>query len=64
MAGAWGAAIVCWVFMAAATLLFFQPTPGIDPAAARSELVLLVAETLATLGVGLWLMPRGSAARR
>jgi glutamate:GABA antiporter len=56
---AWGAAVICFVFIAGATLLFFVPSPSAEnPAAARQETVLLIAETLATLAVGILLLPR------
>jgi amino acid transporter len=62
---AWLAASFCWVFIAGACLLFFRPaSTGEDPARAVSESWLLVGETLATLAVGLLLMPKGAKARR
>jgi amino acid transporter len=54
--GAWGASVVCTVFIAGAAALFFQPAPGAENAAFES--VLLGIETVATLLVGLWVMPR------
>lgn len=59
MPGAWGAAIVCWVFIAGATLLFFMPSPTApNPAEALKETWLLVAETVVTLLIGLAFLPR------
>jgi amino acid transporter len=58
---AWTAAIVCWLFIALACALFFKPSPDIDPAQARREMWLLAAETLVTLAVGLFLMPKRRA---
>jgi glutamate:GABA antiporter len=58
-AGAWAAGAVCWLFVAVATVLFFKPaTPS---AAAIGESVLIGVELLATILVGLWLMPRRAA---
>jgi amino acid transporter len=61
MPGAWIAAVVCWVFIAFACALFFVPSAD-DPAQARRETWLLAGETLATLVIGLVLMPRGADA--
>jgi glutamate:GABA antiporter len=61
MAAAWIAAVVCWLFIAFACALFFVPSAA-DPAQARRETWLLGGETLATLVVGLLLMPRGADA--
>ena len=58
---AWGATLVCTAFIAGATLLFFEPSPSADPEAALHETGLLIAETLATLAVGLVLLPRKGA---
>jgi amino acid transporter len=55
---AWTAAIVCWIFIAIACALFFKPGPGVPADRALRETTLLAVETLLTLGVGLWLMPR------
>jgi glutamate:GABA antiporter len=55
---AWTAAIVCWLFIALACVLFFKPSAGVDAAQARRETWLLAGETLATLAVGLVLMPK------
>ena len=52
------AATVCWLIIAAACVLFFKPSPDVDPGQARRETWLLAGETMATLLVGLWLMPR------
>ena len=57
-AGAWLAAIVCWLFIAFACVLFFVPSQGVDPAQAARETWLLAGETLATLVVGLLFLPR------
>ena len=60
---AWPAAAFCWVFIAGATLLFFKPAPTAEnPAGAVRESWLLVGETLATLAVGLLLMPKRARA--
>jgi len=60
---AWPAATFCWLFIAGSTLLFFKPAPTADDAAgAVRESWLLVGETLATLIVGLLLMPKGAKA--
>jgi amino acid transporter len=56
---AWLATLVCWLFVAGASLLFFKPAPG--AADGLFESVLLGAETAITLVVGWWLMPRGYA---
>ena len=54
----WASAAFCWVFIAGATLLFFKPAPTAEnPAGAIRESWLLVAETIATLAIGLLLMP-------
>jgi len=56
---AWAAAIICTAFVAGAILLFFRPAPTAeDPAAAIRETWVLLAETLATLAVGLAFLPR------
>jgi amino acid transporter len=61
---AWPAATFCWLFIAGACLLFFKPAPTAEnPAGAVRESWLLAGETLATLAVGLLLMPRGIKAR-
>jgi amino acid transporter len=53
------AAAFCWVFIAGACLLFFRPAAsGDDPAGAVRESWLLVGETLATLAIGMLLMPK------
>lgn len=54
------AAALCFVFIAGACVLFFRPSPDTDPARAMRETWLLVGECVATLVVGLWLMPRAS----
>jgi glutamate:GABA antiporter len=54
--GAWGATLVCTLFIAGVCALFFKPEPGAQNGAAQS--LLLGVETLATLLVGLWVMPR------
>jgi len=56
------AAAVCWVCIAGASLLFFQPAPN-SPNALR-DTVLLGGETLVTLVVGLLLLPRRPATAR
>jgi amino acid transporter len=58
MPGAWAASIVCTVFIAGACALFFKPEPGAQNGVFQSW--LLGAETLITLGVGLWVMPKPS----
>jgi hypothetical protein len=56
---AWAAAIICTGFVAGAILLFFRPAPTAeDAAAAIRETWVLLAETLATLAVGLAFLPR------
>ncbi len=55
------AAAVCWVFVAGACVLFFKPAPGGDPAQAVRESWLLGLETLATVVVGIALLPRRRA---
>jgi amino acid transporter len=56
---AWAGAAFCWVFIAGATLLFFKPAPTAEnPAGAVRESWLLVGETIATLAVGLLLLPK------
>jgi amino acid transporter len=55
--GAWCATVVCWVFIAGACILFFvQQTPTSQNPG--FEVRLLGIETLVTLGVGYWLIPR------
>jgi glutamate:GABA antiporter len=57
--GTSAAAVFCWLFVAAACLLFFRPAPtAADAASAVRESWLLLAETLVTAAVGLALMPR------
>ncbi len=56
--GAWVASVVCWIFIAGATLLFFKPAPSAqDPI---GETLLLAFETVATLVAGVLLVPRRS----
>ena len=55
---AWSGAIVCWLFVLGACLLFFKPAPDVEPARALRETWLLVVETALTAAVGLLLMPR------
>jgi amino acid transporter len=53
---AWAASSICWLFVAAACLLFFVQSPSSqDPV---REMWLLGAETAVTLVVGLLLIPR------
>jgi amino acid transporter len=54
--GAWGATLVCWLFVFLTSLLFFKPAPG--SAAPMKEALLLGGETLLTVAVGLLLVPR------
>jgi amino acid transporter len=54
------AAALCFAFIAGACVLFFRPSPDADPARAVRETLLLGGECLATLVVGLWLLPRAS----
>lgn len=49
---------VCWLFILGACVLFFRPSPDAAPAQALRESLLLGGECLATLVVGLLLMPR------
>jgi hypothetical protein len=62
MPGGYGAAVVvavvCWLFIAFACALFFQPAPDVEHARAVRDSWLLGAETMATLAVGLLLLPR------
>ena len=51
-------AAVCWLFVFGGSVLFFKPAPGGDPAQAVRESFLLGMETLATVVVGLALLPR------
>jgi len=61
---AWAATVICFAFIAGATLLFFVPSPSAeDPSAALQDTALLVAETVATLAVGILLLPRRSGRR-
>ncbi|MGE0454825.1 MAG: APC family permease [Vicinamibacteria bacterium] len=53
------AAVCCTAVVAVACALFFRPAPNADLAAAARENALLAAECLATLAVGLFLLPRG-----
>jgi glutamate:GABA antiporter len=55
-AGAWAASIICTVFIAGCCLLFFQPAPGAEHGVRDSW--ILGIETVATLAIGLWVMPR------
>jgi amino acid transporter len=55
---AWAATVLCWTFVAFACVLFFKPTPGAGAAGSGwRESLLLLAEALATLGLGLWFVP-------
>jgi amino acid transporter len=56
---AWGAAVTCWIFVAVACVLFFKPSGA--PGSGIGESILLGVELLATLAVGLWLIPRRTA---
>jgi hypothetical protein len=56
---AWAASVFCTLFVAWAIVLFFMPAPTAeDPAAAVRETWVLLAETVATLAVGLAFLPR------
>ena len=55
-AGAWGATVVCWLFVFLTSLLFFKPAPGAEQPV--KEALLLGGETLLTLVVGALLVPR------
>ncbi len=56
---AWIATVGCWVFIAAACLLFFKPSAAAaNPTLEARRLVFLGAEALATLVVGLLLIPK------
>jgi amino acid transporter len=60
-AAAWAAAGVCWLFVAAAVVLFFKPSATSTAAdGGVGESVLLGVQLLATLAVGAWLMPRAA----
>jgi len=52
------AAALCWLFIAAACVLFFRPSPDADAARAARETWLLLGECLATLVAGAWLARR------
>jgi glutamate:GABA antiporter len=52
------AAVVCWLFVALGSVLFFKPAPGGDHAQAVRESWLLGIETLVTVGIGVALLPR------
>ena len=54
------ATLSCTIVIATACLLFFVPSPGTDPDQAFRENLLLGAETLATLVIGLLLMASSS----
>jgi amino acid transporter len=56
VAGAWSATLVCWIFIAGATLLFFLPAPGAQNG--LGEKALLAGETLLTLLAGWLLIPK------
>ena len=62
MPAAWIAAVVCWLFIAFACALFFVPLGRRSRRRPRRETWLLAGETIATLVVGLVLMPRGADA--
>ena len=55
-------AAVCWLFVFGGSVLFFKPAPGGDHAQAVRESWLLGVETVATVLVGLVLLPRRRAA--
>jgi amino acid transporter len=55
-AGAWGASIICTFFIAGCCLLFFKPAP--DATNGVRDSWILGIETLVTLVVGVWVMPR------
>jgi len=55
-------AVVCWLFVFGGSVLFFKPAPGGDHAQAVRESWLLGVETVATVLVGLVLLPRRRAA--
>ena len=54
--GAWGASVICTIFIAGCCLLFFKPAPGATNGLRDSW--ILGIETAVTLVVGLWVMPR------
>jgi amino acid transporter len=65
MPAAWAASVFCTLFVAWAIVLFFMPAPTAeDPAAAVRETWVLLAETVATLAVGLAFLPRVRSAPR
>jgi glutamate:GABA antiporter len=65
MAAAWAASVFCTLFVAWAIVLFFMPAPTAeDHAAAVRETWVLLAETVATLAVGLAFLPRVRSAER
>jgi amino acid transporter len=55
-AGAWTAAVVCWLFIAGACVLFFKPAAMTENA--LREMMILGVETLLTLLAGVLLVPR------
>jgi amino acid transporter len=55
--GAWIAALVCWGFIAFACALFFKPAPDVEAGRALRDSWLLAGETLATIVVGVLLLP-------
>lgn len=58
MGVAWTATVLCWTFVAVACVLFFKPTSGAEASGTGwKESLLLLAEALATLGLGLWFVP-------
>jgi amino acid transporter len=59
--GAWLATVVCWVFVFLTCLLFFQPAPNSQNG--MWEAILLGAETLATLLVGVVFLAFGRPSR-
>ncbi len=56
---AWLAAAICWLFVAGACVLFFKPAAMTENA--WREMMLLGAETVATLVAGVLLVPRKAA---
>lgn len=59
-----GAALICFLFVAGACVLFFRPSPDATPAQAVRETLLLGGECLATLAVGIWLLPGARGSQR
>lgn len=62
MVGAWLGAILCWIFIACACVLFFKPAPGASAVQVWREAILLGSETALTLLAGLWFVRQAGRA--